>query len=538
LEIGSNMSVALHPAATNASPMRCVDERVLRIAIINTVRGRKLRAGKRAAIIRAMSRRRLLKSVVFAAVVLSSTRAHADGFENIPTGSRTAAMGGAGIASGSDSAMPTLNPAGLASIPGSVASVSASLYQVGSVSVPHFIADGDTIGSRWGALAVSQPGVGSTELSTFPSGVAYFLHLGDKESPTILAASLSVPRNLNRRFVQNVEYLGEGVAIKDSITTVFQEQSYIGAFSWAGRFGALRVGASVLGSYTELLATTDRSELVVLGTARFYRAQDKVARSGDSFDLGVIAGVQFDLSDELHLGASVRSPSLHLAGGFSGSEDFTLLESGGEPTVTAVQSEGKLHRGFPLKIGAGIAYTPREWGIALDVTAFLPRSSEYRVEGTVVHSDLGGNLADAPDVEHDFVDVVETKAVINFALGFEILLTGSNWLRAGLFTDFSALESIDLDDPQRRKVPLLTEFPVNRFGASVGWGTIVGPIDSTFGVRGSFGSGDTLRIDPRGRYQGITRVDETSARVVEVLAFLSAAIDLSKSADLVEMLEK
>jgi hypothetical protein len=48
--------------------------------------------------------------------------------QNLPLGGRTASMGGAGMAFGRDSAMPYLNPAGLARIPHHTFSLSANLY--------------------------------------------------------------------------------------------------------------------------------------------------------------------------------------------------------------------------------------------------------------------------------------------------------------------------------------------------------------------------------------------------------------------------
>lgn len=464
---------------------------------------------------------------VWGAAIVLAPAAYGDGFENIPTGSRTAAMGGAGTAGGSDSAMPTLNPAGLAAIPGSVVSLSASLYQVGAISVPHFVSDQQSIRSRWGDLQVSQPGLQSTELSTFPSGLAYFLHLGDREAPTVLAASLSVPRNVSRRFIQNVEYLGTGVAIKDDLTKLVEEQTLEAAFSWASAFGSLRIGASLLGSYTEALSTFDQSELVVLGTARFDRVHTEQTQDGESFDAGLLVGLQWDAAEWLKLGLSLRTPSIHLGGSFSGSEDETLVEGGSEPVVSAIQSDGELTLGFPLRIGGGVEVRGGDWAAALDVSAFLPRSGEWNVSGTIVRSDLGGGVGDSIDRERALSEEIETRTVINIAAGLEYKLTASNWLRAGLFTDFTALESLDAGKLAAEKPKPLSAFPISRFGASAGWGTIMGPIDTTFGVRGSFGSGQIVRISPDSRYGAARTLELTSARAVEVLAFVSAAIDVS-----------
>ena len=58
-------------------------------------------------------------------------------------GGRTAAMGGTGVAFGTDSAMPVLNPAGLAAIDKHNISLSASLYSLSAVDVKDYYSGSD-----------------------------------------------------------------------------------------------------------------------------------------------------------------------------------------------------------------------------------------------------------------------------------------------------------------------------------------------------------------------------------------------------------
>ena len=55
-------------------------------------------------------------------------------------------------------------------------------------------------------------------------------------------------------------------------------------------------------------------------------------------------------------------------------------------------------------------------------------------------------------------------------------------------------------------------------------------VDTTLGVVGSYGSGQTLRYVPDQRYSGATPVEATDARIYEVMAFVSAALDLTEAA--------
>lgn len=483
--------------------------------------------------------RPLLRPVAFPLLIVACSPgvAFADAFENVPTGSRTAAMGGAGLAGGSDSAMPLMNPAGLALIPHSIASLSASLYQVGVITVPNFMADDDSISSQYGPLAVSQAGVQSAEFGSFPSGIAYFLHLGDSSNPMTLAGSLSVPRVINRRFLLNTEFLGEGVSVKDNLTTFIQEQAYMAAISFAIGFGDLRLGASVLGSYTSFIRATDRSELIVLGTFKFLRTQTKEARNVHSFDIGAIVGAQYDIADWLQVGLGFRSPSLHLKGSFNGSVDHTALDSEGEPFVSTMVTEGDGVRGFPMRLGFGLQLHGQAWSVAIDGTVYLPRAEEYKLEGDQIISDIGGATADRADVERIFKATTPTRAGFNINVGFEYRVTDSNWLRLGVFTEMSAEKkaSVRLENfPAGISLPPeeLFQFPIDRYGVSAGWGSQLGPIDTTFGARASFGSGETLRTAPNERFTANRngRAEVTDASAYTILAFISAAIDVTEGA--------
>lgn len=465
----------------------------------------------------------------------SPSDARADGFENVAAGARTAAMGGAAIAGGSDSAMPTLNPAGLALIPGSVLSVSASLYHLGLVMIPTFVADTHQISSQWGALDLSQKGIRSLAFSSFPSSIAYFWHLGSTETPHVLAASLTVPRSLKRRFAENYEFLGDGVAIKENQTTLIDEQQYLAALSWGAGFGDLRLGSSLLLGWTSFVRSSERSDLVVLGTGGFQRGQTRESRSENSVDAGLMLGIQYDALPWLRIGATARSPSLHIAGRFQGSIDNTVIPDQGDTLIATTQSHGKATRGIPLRLGIGLEAVFEDWSLTLDGQLYLPREREFSLEGRSVNSSIGG-AADRPDFDVEIRSRTRLHPIVNVALGCEYRVTDANWIRAGLFTDFSALESTREQIARlpaiRGPVPpgIFFELPVHRFGASVGWGTKVGVIDTTLGIRGSYGKGQTLRVVPDLRYDRTHSVEATDVTVLEGAAFLSAALDVSEAA--------
>lgn len=465
--------------------------------------------------------------------LLLPSSAAADPWENVSIGARTGAMGGAAIAGGSDSAMPTLNPAGLARVPGSLISLSASVYELSTVTVPNYVADGDVVPSANGDLSISQAGIQSREFGAFPAGFAYFLHMGTEARPMVFAGSVSVPRQINRRVVQNLEFLGDNVAIRSNLTTVVRESTYHLATSWGMGLGDLKLGVSVLGAYTSSLKSNEVSDLTVLGTARFVREQTKSVRSVGSFDLGLVAGIQYDLFDGFRLGLSLRSPSLHLTGSAKGAVDVTYVDET-ENSVSTTFFDGDGTRGFPLRVGIGAEAYGESWAVALDARVFVPRSDEYKSSGTLLTSSLGGNSGAAPDRER-VLDIVEsTNVTFDLALGLEWWLDPENSIRAGVFTQMSASNSSEDVVAERMGARALPEdffnFPIDRFGASLGWGTRLGPADTTVGFRASFGSGDTLRKVPQRRFDTLAPAEATTATAFDIQAFLSAAVDISEAA--------
>ena len=66
---------------------------------------------------------RVVRALAALSVFASASGAWAQNYREMPIGGRTATMGGAGTAAGNDSAMPYLNPAGLAGVPGDIFAV-------------------------------------------------------------------------------------------------------------------------------------------------------------------------------------------------------------------------------------------------------------------------------------------------------------------------------------------------------------------------------------------------------------------------------
>jgi hypothetical protein len=126
--------------------------------------------------------------------LLWAASASAQNPREVLLGGRTATMGGTGTATGNDSAMPYLNPAGLAGLPGDVLAVSASLYAHTSRSYDPGFFNPKGFAPAFGDVTVSEESVTSSDVVEMPSSVMYVRHLGGGDVHHVLGMSLVIPQ--------------------------------------------------------------------------------------------------------------------------------------------------------------------------------------------------------------------------------------------------------------------------------------------------------------------------------------------------------
>ncbi len=460
----------------------------------------------------------------------------------IPFGGRTAAMGGTGIARGDDSAMPVLNPSGLALVSSSTLSLSASLYAFHHVSIPHFNADTDTLDDGFRTIEVSRQGIESNTVETLPSSLAYIYHVGG-EHHQVLAASVTIPRSTSRRFVQNLDLAaqdpsgGTGQVIRDQLTFVENFGQYVLGFSYARTLSEkLRVGGTLGVVYTSSLITQQSTRLSVPATAtQFNFINDSLTRESSSLDLDGIFGAQLDLSDSLSVGAVFHTPALHVHGNWDFSQDENRSDPSGTSTLRKVRESGDSIDAPPMKIGVGAGYRKSDcWSIAVDVTGSVAIKNDRRIKAD--HTESSVTSGKSPTVTSSVLDAERKREHrVNGSVGGEIRVGDETWIRMGAFTDLSLDPAVgqnkNLGNQLNRSEVL--SFPFHRFGGTFGLGTITGPVDSTIGIAASYAQGDTVRLDPirSATPMGFgTALEKTPARVFDFMFFVTGTVDLKKAA--------
>ncbi len=464
------------------------------------------------------------------ALALEGAPAHADSYEGMPLGGRTAAMGKTGIARGNDSAMPFLNPAGLALLESSTASLSANVYAVTVVSVPHYSGATSELDPGNGgtfAYQLNQQGVQSIAVDTLPTSFAGMLHIQQGDTRHIFAATLAVPRVINRSFTENADLKGPGLAVRRSSTAKASLHQYDIGISYARNFGSkLRAGITTLGAFTLDERQDTGDKLFVQGAAVFQRSLSSTIVSAYSFDVGVTAGLQLDLAEDFSIGLAVRGPSIHAKGhadvthseGSYSNSSSPLLPTG----LTSVRKTGDRVDGFPLRVGGGAFYrVTAKLSVAIDANLYLPRDGERQRNLVVSTAAIPPTLESQGDAQK-VVERTPLRAVVNGSLGVEYALKGA-WLRGGLFTDFADQTPVEEGDPSQRTL----RFPWNHYGFTFGYATQIGPVESTFGLLASYGQGKTIRAPLLPVESPVTAAQPelTDGAALHTMVFLNGSID-------------
>jgi hypothetical protein len=398
-------------------------------------------------------------------------------------------MGGVGTAAGNDSAMPYLNPAGLASLPGDVFGVSAQMYSMSRRKVDRFFSP-DGYGDL-GVTGESQE-FRSSQVLSVPTSVMYMKHLSKPEDSLrhVLAVSLVVPTQ------QAFSLTGSAQVDVPSLNGSINQTKNIDYTNYDYYFGpsyALAIGDSVrLGvtAYTLYsLSARTSSDTFVKYVFNGARLEESVATRSETrkvFSIVPVLGAQFSLMESLKLGLGVAIPSIRVGGEQSVIEQVNLQGNGALKRNTAFEGEGYAQR--PLRINAGVAYEKaKSFSVGADVHYYFSTKKYDGFDG-ITHQ-----IATATDnVTRDFNVASkrehESRAVIDLSLGGEVWLFEMLALRGGFFTNRAPRE---LDKSREG----LNDIRIDRVGGSLGVGLLTGSFETTFGVVYQHGSGQVNILD-------------------------------------------
>lgn len=405
-------------------------------------------------------------SLLLAAV--SSPAAAQSNYHPHPLGIRTAGMGGAAAAFGTDSAMPFLNPAGIAGNKGYWLALSANVAAYNSFSVENYYSLDEAFD-----FDVEETPLTGVGLDIFPSSALVGLPL-DAEGTHFFAISTIVPYGHSAQSIFGLE-LDPDPALN---LRLLDEEDARALFYHVGPTYAvklddkLRAGVSIFARFVSFDADTSlETSSYDLNTGDVTFSPTEIRLRAQSQDLVITSGVQVGPFSGFSFGASLRTPSIHLSGSsrqdsrsFGGSSTSDQNQRTNVVEIDEVTLEGSDWRSrTPLSFTLGAGFEdPGTFAIAADVSFFLPVGPYVYSEGFMDRLELADGRP-AMLVREEFSFEEEKAAVVNVNLGAEVALSDSFLLRGGFYTDFS-----NRSIPEERTSADLGTASIDRFGATLG----------------------------------------------------------------------
>ncbi len=423
-----------------------------------------------------------------ATVVSTLSLAPAARADRSPIGGRTATMGGAGVAAGNDSALPYLNPAGLAGVPGDIFAVSASIYGYRHLTIEGLLAPAG-LASAYGLPDVSRDETVSDSFIDLPSSVMYFRHLGPEGAPIRgkLGIAMIIPETGRLELASQYDAALPAVNGRYTVSLGRSRERtghYVGP-SLAAAFGdRLHLGLSAFVYYVHASdVLTSSSQVSALGGSILSGSEESASAFADSVALLPVVGLQARLVSDLWAGLAFGAPSGHLWGRYTYGRLYNAADNVNGTQSSQQSSVGPYAADAPWRLSLGLAWDDRErFSAAADVTYTAARAEAFRQPDVYrVTERRGGETPRAYTLwEPSSRDV---EAAVNVGAGVEGALGDLFSLRAGAFTDFA-------DAPKVQAVEASGEqLRVDRIGGTLGLGMRFGSFDSTVGAVYTYGTG-------------------------------------------------
>jgi hypothetical protein len=339
-------------------------------------------------------------AIIGCSLVAANARAGND--DELFVGNRAAMSGGAVSATVTDSSAIWYNPAGLGGVERAQIDVSGTAYTVRFYSAPRFLST-TTGESKDGAV---------TEFVSIPTQIAYVRRLAPGVS---LGVGYFVPHASNFVLRESLDVASATGGSQWQVAgTVADVQHIAAAAVGVSVSPAVRIGLSLVGGYA---ATTQAIAIFGAvregGTTQGLFSQTAIGTSSRvSLESGL--GLQVDLTRDLALGVSLRTPRVQIYENSKVTENETNGIAGGSPALSAIAIEPSSGGvGFELlRAGrAGLAIARRYDGGWV--------SAEVDVQPGLHRPELG----------------VDRNAVFNARLGWYHALGSSVAMGFGLFTD-------------------------------------------------------------------------------------------------------
>lgn len=429
---------------------------------------------------------RLLASLTLALAFwlgAGAARAQAN-YDGVKLGGRTAIMGGAAVARGSDGATAFVNPARITLIPGESFSFSTFALEAGGRKIGDQLDPDGTLGVPTEVPSTLNARILPNTFCLFLDGPPKDHYSGrsrhkygvcgaDTESEELLVTQNGQGQNL-----------GTIAAVSEQTRMKWARSSLAAAWGFEIERG-LSIGVTARIENSRLEDTTMVTAMSGNATASSSETLNRAIQAS-SWDSFVVVGLSYQVVPFMTLGASLSTPSQHILGFYSASETFIP----GGSTSTLVQDDGDFRYNLPTNLRLGLAFTwPRLsfevngsfYGGASDLaSAVFDRSS-------LLSTDAGAARRDARAAINEI-----GKPVTNVLAGAELFVDSDFSVLFGVQTDFTGLVS----RTDARAANTLFRQAKDAVHFSVGAATYGSAGSLLLGLRAFVASGDVLLGNP------------------------------------------
>lgn len=249
----------------------------------------------------------------------------------------------------------------------------------------------------------------------------------------------------------------------------------------------LRLGLSIDGQLTEWSLDVSSADEYRTGSslgAVLFEGHG----TASAVDLRLTAGLQYELSSTLRVGAVFRTPGITLW--TSGSKYQNGVATAGSTTISTslFEPSGEVTFKLPAEVKAGAAYVGKRAQVELDVMAYSGTGTYNAFRSTqpflVVRDPGRGDAPTRQEVQPDPM-TVNGQSVVNIAVGGQVGVTANGLLKihAGFSTDRSPVGPADT---QFTKVDMQTW--------TVGLSGSRGPVLGSLGIRYEWGLSDPISV--------------------------------------------
>jgi hypothetical protein len=414
-------------------------------------------------------------------------------YDSVPVGPNAGLEGTAYVARVADPSAAWLNPAGLARATASEVSGSSGLFQISSVS-PSALPDSG------GSVQQLPSLVGFTAANVLRKGFTVGL--------SVLTSS-SWTQETNSQLV-----LDRGTARERFAYSADSEYSqHVGAGSVGFASGRLRLGGGLAFVYTDIVKNDVVSDRLAGATSlRSLIVETRV--SGSAFQIRPLFGAQFDMSPHVHVGGTIRTPSLTLFRGASATAESLAENGSSSVSASFFDADAEFTYHMPFEFHGGVAYTAARGEIEVDVHAYTPISAYAMIasdQPIVTYTNPGSGSTPGLSTRPYGGAISQSRGLANVAVGGHLLLNSNGvWrLHYGAGTDLSPVGDQDM---------VFTK--LNRFTWSVGISGTKGPLQFTAGVNYRSGASDEILIrNLQNGEQVKSTIDVTTVGLIYALSY-------------------